>query len=135
MTKEALKLALEALESMKETLAEHDEPTTFNEDQAITAIQLALALNKKAENARELDAYKVTVVDDRHPKGVPLEQWGSGATPPAAQPAPVQLTDEQIAHLWETRVSQPCPSYPLEKSDWVQFARAIEAAHNIKEQP
>ena len=135
MTKEALKLALEALESMKETLAEHDEPTTFNEDQAITAIQLALALNKKAENARELDAYKVTVVDDRHPKGVPLEQWGRVATPPAAQPAPVQLTDEQIAHLWETRVSQPCPSYPLEKSDWVQFARAIEAAHNIKEQP
>jgi hypothetical protein len=44
-----------------------------------------------------------------------------------AQPAPVPLTDEQIEHLWETRVSQPCPSYPLEKSDWVQFARAIEA--------
>ena len=40
---EALKLALEALESMKETLAEHDEPTTFNEDQAIIAIKEALA--------------------------------------------------------------------------------------------
>jgi hypothetical protein len=56
------------------------------------------------------------------------------ATPPA-QPA-VPLTDEQIEHLWETRVSQPCPSYPLEKSDWVQFARAIEQAHGItKGQP
>ena len=43
MEREALKLALEALESMKETLAEHDEPTTFNEDQAITAIKEALA--------------------------------------------------------------------------------------------
>lgn len=40
---EALKLALEALESMKETLADHDEPTTFNEDKAITAIKEALA--------------------------------------------------------------------------------------------
>jgi hypothetical protein len=39
----------------------------------------------------------------------------------------VGLTNEQIEHLWETRVGQPCPSYPLEKSDWVQFARAIEA--------
>jgi hypothetical protein len=52
-----------------------------------------------------------------------------------AQPA-VPLTDEQIEHLWETRVSQPCPRYPLEKADWVQFARAIEAAHGItKGQP
>ena len=50
------------------------------------------------------------------------------STPPAA---PVPLTPEQIEHLWETRVSQPCPKYPLEKADWVQFARAIEAAHGI----
>jgi len=39
------------------------------------------ALDKKAENARELGLdyepdYKVTVVDDQHPSGVPLEQWG-----------------------------------------------------------
>jgi len=40
---EALKLALEALKSMKETLAEHDEPTTFNEDEAIASIEAALA--------------------------------------------------------------------------------------------
>jgi len=54
-------------------------------------------------------------------------------TPPAARRQWVELTDEQIEHLWETRVGQPCPSYPLEKSDWLQFARAIEAAHGIKE--
>jgi hypothetical protein len=54
----------------------------------------------------------------------------------AAPPAPVPLTDEQIEHLWETRVSQPCPRYPLGKADWVQFARAIEAAHGItKDKP
>lgn len=43
MSKEAMKLALEALYSMKETLAEHDEPTTFNEDEAIKALEEALA--------------------------------------------------------------------------------------------
>ena len=43
MEREALKLVLEALESMKETLSEHDEPTTFNEDQAIASIKEALA--------------------------------------------------------------------------------------------
>jgi hypothetical protein len=55
-------------------------------------------------------------------------RWAKENTPPAA---PVPLTPEQIEHLWETRVSQPCPKYPLEKADWVQFARAIEAAHGI----
>ena len=40
---EVLKQALEALESMKETLAEHDEPTTFNEDEAITSLRQAIA--------------------------------------------------------------------------------------------
>jgi hypothetical protein len=73
--------------------------------------------------AEERDALKA---DGQHLKVVT-------ATPPAAQPAPVRLTNEQIEHLWETRVSQPCPSYPLGKSDWVQFAQAIEAAHGIKE--
>jgi hypothetical protein len=39
------------------------------------------ALDKKADNARDLGLdyepdYKVTVVDDQHPNGVPLEQWG-----------------------------------------------------------
>ena len=29
--------------------------------------------------------FNCTVVDDQHPQGIPLEQWGN---PPAAQPAP-----------------------------------------------
>jgi len=50
MTKdEALKLALEALESMKKTLAEYAEPPTFNEDQAIIAVQEALAQPEQPE--------------------------------------------------------------------------------------
>jgi hypothetical protein len=82
MKDEALKLALEALEAHADI--------GIKSDKAITAIKQALAneaLDKKAENARELGLdyepdYKVTVVDDQHPKGVPLEQWG--------RPAPVQ---------------------------------------------
>jgi len=47
----------------------------------LDAIKRDRALDKKAENARELGLnyepdYKVTVVDNQHPNGVPLEQWG-----------------------------------------------------------
>jgi len=81
----ALKLALEALEY-------HTDQTRLIQrtEAAILTLREALAndaLDKKAENARELGLdyepdYKVTVVDDQHPNGVPLEQWG--------RPAPVQ---------------------------------------------
>lgn len=38
------------------------------------------------------------------------------------------LTDEQIMHLWDTRVGDPCESMPLVDSDKTAFARAIEQA-------
>ena len=41
--REKLEKVLEAFYSMKETLAENDEPTTFNEDEAITIIKDVLA--------------------------------------------------------------------------------------------
>ena len=63
MEREALKLALEALESMKETLAEHDEPTTFNEDQAIIAIKEALAQPPQRQWIWLSDADIAEVVD------------------------------------------------------------------------
>ena len=43
------------------------------------------------------------------------------------------LTDERILHFVNTHVGGPSPSYPLDNSDWINFARAIEAAHGIKE--
>ena len=49
-------------------------------------------------------------------------------TPPQRKP----LSDERIWHLVDIHVSVPCPSHPLDNSDWVNFARAIEAAHGIK---
>ena len=43
------------------------------------------------------------------------------------------LTVEKILHLVDTHVGAPSMPYPLDNSDWINFARAIEAAHNIKE--
>jgi hypothetical protein len=57
--KEVLKQALEALKSMKGTLAEHDEPTTFNEDEAIKALEEALA--KQSAECVEQSAKHVSV--------------------------------------------------------------------------
>ena len=54
MSKEAMTLALEALYSMKETLAEHDEPTTFNEDEAIKALEEALAKQEQRSDSEQL---------------------------------------------------------------------------------
>lgn len=44
------------------------------------------------------------------------------------------LSDEQIADLQEKYVGGPCPSYPLDASDWINFARAIETAHGITQE-
>ena len=45
----------------------------------------------------------------------------------------VGLTDEQILHFVDIHVGAPSMAYPLDNSDWITFARAIEAAHGIKE--
>ena len=50
-----------------------------------------------------------------------------------AQRTWVGLTVEKILHLVDTYVGAPSMSYPLDSSDWINFARAIEAAHGIKE--
>jgi hypothetical protein len=48
------------------------------------------------------------------------------ATPPQRQP----LTDEQISKLWDEHT---CPLFGRQGINPTEFARAIEAAHNIKE--
>jgi hypothetical protein len=49
-------------------------------------------------------------------------------TPPAAQPAPVPLTDEEIGNIL------PDDDTPMSLGEaFVKFARAIEAAHGITE--
>lgn len=44
----------------------------------------------------------------------------------------VPLSDSRLLELQESYVGAVCPQYPLDSSDWINFARAIEAAHNIK---
>jgi hypothetical protein len=123
MTKdEALDLALEALEKTGNIAgAAHD-----REQAAITAIKQARALDKKAENARELgldyepvqepvawrftgiDGFKRFVTDDQHKGFSPeVRAWyepfkcASCTTPPAAQRQWVSLTDEERVDLWK----------------------------------
>lgn len=45
-----------------------------------------------------------------------------------AQPVQPALTDERIMHLVDTHVGVPSSIYPIGRSDWINFARAIEQA-------
>jgi hypothetical protein len=97
MTKdEALALALEALDNLlywDNGKSDYDQAR-----EAITAIKQARALDKKAENAREL-GLDYEPVCDKDPQGCWSVRCQLGKkcknTPPAAQPAPVQ----PMAHI------------------------------------
>ena len=51
-----------------------------------------------AQPAQQEPVYKVTVVDDQHPNGVPLSQWGNTPTPPSAQQ---ELTPDDLIATYE----------------------------------
>ena len=98
MTKEVLKLALDALEAVNVNLvcqASHHKKTDGhgvygicpNKNRHIAAIYAI----KEALSEQPLDMvgqaepkYKVTVIDDHHLAGVPLEQWGKQQAEPVA---------------------------------------------------
>jgi hypothetical protein len=139
--REALQTVLDTLEENHHLIEQYERSEYLAlYDRQITVIKQALAAPTVQEPVAWWNGEYGSPVFafERDTPGIGL--GNPDATPlyttPPAQPAPVPLTDKQIEHLWETRVSQPCPSYPLEKSDWVQFARAIEASHGItKGQP
>ena len=60
---------------------------------------------------------------------------------PRNAPQPVvrePLAVGRIRNIVDTHIGGPTPSYPLDETDWINFARAIEAAHGIirnKEHP
>ena len=62
-------------------------------------------------------------------QGLSVGNYDLYTTPPQRKP----LTDEQILHFVDTHVGAPSMAYPLDNSDWMNFARAIEAAHGIKD--
>jgi hypothetical protein len=107
MEREALKLALEALETCYEDEWHSEDDfglaQTYDENKvapAIAAIKAALA-----QPAQELVKYKCTVIDDQHPQGIPLEQWGNtGKAQPAQEPDVVMHCD---SHTWT--INNPPP--------------------------
>jgi len=127
MTKKVMQQALDALLDLQ-SLDSQDVWLDRWSD-AITAIKAALAQPVQEPVAWMVKLGNVTCfqhhADSKH-ASVPLY-----TTPPLRERKP--LTDEQIEHLLETCVGTPSLRYPIGTSDWVQFARAIEAAHNIKE--
>lgn len=56
-----------------------------------------------------------------------LTAWAKRFAAPVAQPVPQALSDERILHIVDTQVGGATPSYPLDNSDWIIFARAVIA--------
>lgn len=53
------------------------------------------------------------------------------AAPTAAGDEARPMTDEQILHIVDTYVGPISQAHPLDNSDWIAFARAIEVRHGI----
>ena len=135
MIEDVLKQALEAMNAMLTHMGmDEDEwnKVTFNQmRKAITSIRQAIADLEKQEpvawitqNGKGWLRWHRKEDAELNKNSVPLY-----TTPPQRKP----LTVEKILHLVDTHVGAPSMSYPLDNSDWINFARAIEAAHNIKE--
>ena len=126
MSKEAMKLALEALESLKVTVSNRTEANVIDGvdlfPKQIAALRKALAneaLDKKADNARELGLDYEPARDS----GIVT----AGGADPRTQRTWVGLTDEAI---W-LEYQRFWPFHPAEEptlaKDIAKFAQAIEA--------
>ena len=148
MTKdEALRLALEALESTGENDGYHGVDQYFDNvlvDKAITALRLAIDVESMASKStykEQLETKDEPVAwMNRHGacKTSLFREEEAGAkeeytipvytTPPQRKP----LTDEQIWDAYIAYVKAPV-DIDCHVSDLHKFARAIESAHGIKE--
>ena len=128
MTKnEALKLALEALEELnKLSIGEHAICLPAEIDTAMDAIREVLAQPEQEPVATvaevHMSRYTIEWTNGPLSEGTPLY-----TTPPQRKP----LTDEEIAKLADDFLDYQIEDYQV--SGVFNFARAIEAAHGIKE--
>jgi len=153
MSIEAMKLALEALESCTpaDTSTGHVVWPSYDEQavaQAITALRTAIAGAEKQEPVAWLyrDSWGTLKLSQIMPP--PIGAFPVYTTPPAAQPCPYirstaegthhcalsqrqPLTDEQIRDLWSW--SATTEAERTANTQQHAFARAIEAAHGIGE--
>jgi hypothetical protein len=150
MTKdEALRLALEALESTGENDGYHGLTQYFDEkmvDKAITAIKAALSGEAQTRSVVKDEPVAWWIPKHKAPDMVSKVRWSDECeplytTPPQRKP----LTDEEIQEIvsdasragtlsWTGYKEDDEGKYTipvLSPSDY-QFARAIEAAHGIK---
>jgi hypothetical protein len=143
MNIKAMKLALEALEAYRPVIVKRHGLTYSVGDKAITSLRQAIEQAEQAQPvAFEIRAFNITQALVKRPdvaqeKADVLERgFGSDAdvtivplyTAPPRQP----LTDEQIEAMWQ----QYCKRWKTGEKiviNFVDFARAIEAAHGIKE--
>ena len=103
-----------SLDAMKQALTALERGETKLRYDAITTLRAAI---EQAQPEQEPVKFNCTVVDDAHPEGVPLSQWGRQS-----------LTEATIRNMCEH-----VPDYDISTHDLIQFARAIERAHGIKE--
>ena len=134
MSIEAMKLALDALETL-------DSGDTYKTHNAATALRQAIEQAQQVEPvAMQMDVIVVNLVREginKHRARELAEHFIKHTSPPPRQP----LTDEQIEKLAE-QVGMCIDKYGLafdaqngleDGVDAFGFARAIEAAHGIKE--
>jgi hypothetical protein len=155
MTKEALKLALEALEADPAEMVEDENGhMVFRRIQAIITLREALAneaLNKMAENARELG---LDYEPEQEPVAWMFQHEETGRTmcvdaqqlewafekgnPRLKKIAPLYTTPPQRKPLTEKELNVLGAQWHFnlleakDKADLFALARAIEAAHGIK---
>ena len=123
MTQEALKQMYQLL------LTEPHAPTVCAQLERIAREALAEhAMREVQRLGQEIEQepvqFKCTVIDDVHPNGIPLEQW---TPPPQRKP----LTNGEIYTAYITATNQTLRA--TDERLAFAFARAIEAAHDIKE--
>jgi len=128
MSKEAMKLALEALENLHYDKGSQERQRLDAED-AIKALEEALAKQEQGEPVARSDAYDMIdrFLQNNLNSDADYAEYSKALdsiylTTQQRKP----LTKAQVLELWEQ-------TYVQRGSTGIEFARAIEAAHGIKE--
>ncbi len=132
MSKEAMKLALEALISYgKSPYIKQSHPKRWaNGNEAIKALEEALANQEQGEPVAmryDFDGYGYKYIDSG--SGSDWQTRIKDAEPVYSEPQQRKpLTDDKMWALWNSQGSDK-----MNQQEAIAFAKAIEAAHGIKE--
>lgn len=122
MSIEVMKQALEALENSPTRQDVYDAKIALR--QAIEQAEKVEPVGSVVEDDNDFGRVKAILDQDAR---VQLAVGTKLYTHPPTAPAQHPLSEEQILHFVDIYVGGPTPSYPLDNSDWINFARAIEA--------